>query len=213
MPSPRSAAPTRFTSSCSWAYVNVRCSPRSFSVMRAVREPVPVFTWWSTQLYARFERPPRYQRNVGGSQSSTRSHLRNQGSSSAARPQKPSGSSVAARFHAATLGFSAPIWSSLTAAQLPELEPLDLAGRGLRQLVDEIDPAWVFVRRDPRLHELLQLLGQRVARLLALLEQHEGPRFGELVLVLRADDAALEHGQMLHERSFDLGRRDPLARD
>src|SRR5688572_33501213 len=104
--------------------------------MSAVREPAPLFTWWSTQLYARFVRPPRYQRNVGGSHSSTRSHLRNHGSSAAARPQKPSGSSVASRFHAATLGCSAPIWSSL-AAQLPELEALDLAGRRLRKLVDE----------------------------------------------------------------------------
>src|SRR6266540_210954 len=192
MPSPRSAAPTRFTSSCSWAYVNVRCSPRSFSVMRAVREPAPVFTWWSTQLYARFERPPRYQRNVGGSQSSTRSHLRNHGSASAARPQKPSGSSVASRFHAATLGCSAPMWSSLDAVALSELEALDLAGRRLRQLVDELDPARVFVWRDARLHERLQLLGQRVAWLSTLLQQHECSRLGELVLVLRADHAALE---------------------
>src|SRR5438477_5377871 len=162
--------------------------------MSAVREPAPVFTWWSTQLYARFDRPPRYQRNVGGSHSSTRSHLRNQGSSSAARPQKPSGSSVASRFHAATLGSSAPMRSSLTSGQLPELEPLDLARRGLGQLVDEFDPARVFVRSDPGLHEQLELLGERVARFLALLQQNERAGLGELVLVLGADDATLEHG-------------------
>jgi len=54
-----------------------------------------------TDLRARLS---RYHWNVGGSQSSTRSHLRNHGSASAARPQNPSGSSAASRFHATTLG-------------------------------------------------------------------------------------------------------------
>src|SRR5258707_14317264 len=65
--------------------------------MSAVRSPCPARTWWSTQLYARLERPPRYQRNVGGSHSSTRSHFLNHGSASAASPQNLSGSAVAAR--------------------------------------------------------------------------------------------------------------------
>src|SRR6266550_8797092 len=144
--------------------------------------------------------PPEYQRKVGGCQSSTRSHLRNQGSASAARPQKPSGSSVASRFHAATLPSSAPMWSSLTSAQLPELEPLDLARRGLRQLVDEVDPARVLIRRDPGLHEQLELVGERVARSLALLQENERTGLGELVLVFGADDAALMQDRVVHQR-------------
>src|ERR1700747_2251362 len=37
-----------------------------------------------------------------------------------------------------------------------EFEALDLAGGGLGQLVDELDPARIFVRGKPRFHMLLQ---------------------------------------------------------
>ena len=38
-----------------------------------------------------------------------------------------------------------------------QLESLDLAGRSLRQLFDELDPARILERREMRLHVLLQL--------------------------------------------------------
>ena len=59
--------------------------------------------------------------------------------------------------------------SALTAPALLALaqaEALDLAGRGLRQLVDELERARVLVRREPLLDEGLELgVARRVARL------------------------------------------------
>src|SRR5688572_787885 len=103
--------------------------------------------------------------------------------------------------------------SSANASRFPQFVALDLAGRGLRQLVDELDPARVLVRRDAALHELLQLLRKRVAAGLAVLQQDECLRLRELVLVLHPHDPALEDRRVLHERGLDLRRRDPLARD
>src|SRR5919197_2191706 len=148
-PIARSAAPTRFVSRSSSAYVNVRRSPRSFSVMSATWSRRPSATWRSTALYPRFVSPPTYQRNVGGCQSKTRSHLRNHGSASAASPQKPSGSLVARRFHSSTFGSTFVISASPLSnvfvrsalIALPQLESLDLSRHGLRQLGHELDPA------------------------------------------------------------------------
>src|SRR5207302_623895 len=95
---------------------------------------------------------------------------------------------------------------------LPQLIALDLPGHRLRKLRDELDPARVLIRSDAPLHERLEFLGELVRRLLAVLQQNESLGFDELVLVLRADDSALEHRGMLHERGLDLGRRDPLPR-
>src|SRR5438552_13935806 len=82
---------------------------------------------------------------------------------------------------------------------LPQSVPLDLAGDRLRELRDELDPARVLIRCDAPLHERLELLGELVRGLLAVLQKHE--RFGldELVFVLHADDPALEDRRMLHE--------------
>src|SRR5690348_159408 len=44
-----------------------------------------------------------------------------------------------------------------SAGLLPQRETLELAGGRLRQRVDEVHDPWVLVRRDLRLHELLQL--------------------------------------------------------
>src|SRR5215831_21124498 len=48
---------------------------------------------------------------------------------------------------------------------LAQADPLDLAGRGLRQLGEELDEARILVRRQPLFHESLELVGQRLARL------------------------------------------------
>src|SRR5438552_17193678 len=93
---------------------------------------------------------------------------------------------------------------------LPQSVPLDLAGDRLRESRDELDPARVLIRSDAPLHERLELLGELVRGLLAVLQEHERFGFYQFVLILRADDSALEHRGMLHERGLDLGRRDPL---
>ena len=42
-----------------------------------------------------------------------------------------------------------------------QLETLNLASGGLRQVVDEFDPARVFVGREPAFHVLLKIGGKR----------------------------------------------------
>src|SRR3990170_5059821 len=54
-------------------------------------------------------------------------------------------------------GRSVPSFSGLA-----QLEALDLSGRGLRELGDELDPARVLVGRERVLHERLELVGERV---------------------------------------------------
>src|SRR5919199_1303854 len=55
---------------------------------------------------------------------------------------------------------------------LPQLDAPDLAGERLRQVVDELDPARVGVRRQPVADEALDVLGHLVAGLVAL-GQHD----------------------------------------
>src|SRR5438874_13668453 len=62
----------------------------------------------------------------------------------------------------------------------PQLEPLDLPRRRLRQLVHEGDPPRILVGREALLHELLQLLRGRLG---ALLQHHERLGFVELLIV------------------------------
>src|SRR5687767_11741973 len=82
---------------------------------------------------------------------------------------------------------------SLVAGGLPLAQPeaLDLPGRRLRQLVDELDEARVLVGRQAVLHEGLQLLFGGGP---AALQHDEGLGPGEPVAVLRADHGGLEHG-------------------
>src|SRR6266850_3649387 len=85
-------------------------------------------------------------------------------------------------------------------AALAQFVPLDLARGVLRQLLDELDPARVLVRRDARLHELPELLGERVARRPVLLEHDEGLGLRQVVLVLHTDHAGLEDRLVRDER-------------
>src|SRR6478672_10720012 len=90
---------------------------------------------------------------------------------------------------------------------LTQPEALDLAGGGLRQLVDELEVAWILVRCQLVLHERLQRLLERRARRMAGLQHDERLRLGEAIRVLAADDGRLEHRRMLHQRGFHLERR------
>src|SRR5919109_803846 len=81
--------------------------------------------------------------------------------------------------------------------------PVDLAGRRLRQLVDQLDGARILVLAEPRLHELLKLPcesrahpGRHHASLRNLAAQGIGD----------ADDGRLPHVGMREERLLDLER-------
>ena len=94
------------------------------------------------------------------------------------------------------------------ALALAQAKALDLAGRRLRQLVDELDRARVLVGRELLLDEGLELVfAHRCARL----EHDEGLGLGQALAVLGADHRALEHRRVLHQRRLDLERRDPDA--
>ncbi len=86
---------------------------------------------------------------------------------------------------------------------------LDLAGRGLRQAVDVLDPARILPRAGLHLDVLLQhVLGRCV---LAGLEDDEGARLEEAVGIFLRHDGGFEHGRVARQRVLDLERRHPDA--
>src|SRR5436190_3990424 len=87
------------------------------------------------------------------------------------------------------------------ALEFAQLEALDLSGRRLRQLVDELDEARVLVGRKPFLDEGLET---RFVDPLAGLEDDERLGLDEAFLVLLADDRALEYRLVLHQRGLHL---------
>src|SRR5258708_11812920 len=100
-----------------------------------------------------------------------------------------------------------------TATPLPfllttQFEPLNLSRRGLRQLGKELDPARILVWRELVLDVLLERGLQRVASRVALLEDDEGFRLDELVLVFCADYRGFEHCVVRDESGFDFSGRD-----
>lgn len=86
-----------------------------------------------------------------------------------------------------------------------------LAAAGLGQLSDELDNAGIFIRCGRVLDMVLYLLDKLVARLIALGE--DNGRLDDLssVGMRQSGDCALEHGRMLHQRTFDLERSDAVA--
>src|SRR5882672_7841911 len=123
----------------------------------------------------------------------------------------PSSAAVAIRvtFDLMLVGFT----PALAGDSAPQLEPLYLPCRGLRQLGEELDPARVLVGRELVLDVPLQLGLQGVACGIALLENDKGFGLDELALVFGADHRRFEHGFMRDESGFDLGGRDVDARD
>src|SRR3954452_18555579 len=89
-----------------------------------------------------------------------------------------------------------------------QLAAQDLAGRRLRHLVDDLDPARVLVRRHPLLAERDELL---LAGRLALLEADERLHRLAAVLVGDADDGRLADGGVTVEDVLDLARPDLVA--
>ena len=83
--------------------------------------------------------------------------------------------------------------SVLRAGNCTQLEALDLAGRGFRQLRYEFDPARVFVRRQPVFDVLLQGGGE-LGRLLNVWPQHDKSLgFDQAVFIGVTDDRGFEH--------------------
>src|SRR5947209_13167460 len=67
----------------------------------------------------------------------------------------------------------ASVSTGLPELLLSQLDPPDLAGQRLRQIGDELDLARIRVCREVVANERLDLLGQRIGRLVALGEHHE----------------------------------------
>src|SRR5437762_5251234 len=91
---------------------------------------------------------------------------------------------------------------------LGELAAEDLAGRGARDLVDELDLADPLVVGDPLLHEGHQLVARHAGTGADL---HEGLRDLARLRIRLADDARVGDGGMLAEHRLDLRRPDPEA--
>src|SRR4051812_26390585 len=94
-----------------------------------------------------------------------------------------------------------------------QLEPLDLAGRGLRQLGKKFDPARIFVRREALLHMLLKRPLQRLRGTLPWLQYDIGLGLAELLLAFMPDDGGFQPRVVRDERRLDFRRRHPDTRD
>jgi hypothetical protein len=84
-----------------------------------------------------------------------------------------------------------------------ENEFLDLAGRGLRELVDERHGAWRLEVGQPVADERYQL---RLRRGLARTQHHERVRRLAPPLARHPDDRDLRHGRVTQQRAFHLDR-------
>src|SRR4051812_27637062 len=92
---------------------------------------------------------------------------------------------------------------------LAQLDPADLAGERLRQVVDELDLAWVRVRGQARADVLLDVLDELVGRLVALGEHDERLDDVAAQLVWRRHRRRLLDRRVLEARRLDLERADP----
>src|SRR4249920_678266 len=103
----------------------------------------------------------------------------------------------------------------LPGRKFAQLEALNFAGRGLRQRIDEFDPAWIFPRADRALDVGLEALIERPAGALARVafENHESLRLEQTFRVLCGDDGRFEHIGMAGQRRLHLERRNPDAAD
>src|SRR6266508_1749853 len=100
-----------------------------------------------------------------------------------------------------------------SATATAQLEALELAGGGARQLGDELDPARIFVGREAPLDEGLQRRRQRGAGFVAGAEEHERLGLDEVVGVGGADDGGFEDRRVRRQRRLDLDGGDPDATD
>src|SRR5579862_235780 len=93
---------------------------------------------------------------------------------------------------------------------LTELDPADLAGRGLGQLVDDVYPSRPLVAGEVGPAELEQ---RRVVDRGIRPDGHEAGALEHAVGVRESDDGRLDHVCVHGQHRLDLVRRDPLARD
>jgi hypothetical protein len=100
---------------------------------------------------------------------------------------------------------------------LAQQEALDLAGRGLWQFSDKVDPARIFVRGKAVLAEFAELGGERGACGFSVLEDDESLRLDETFLIEATNDGRSEAsvstglrvtlGQLFGSNS--MGRKSP----
>src|SRR4029077_17420902 len=101
--------------------------------------------------------------------------------------------------------------SSFMLSFLAQLEALDLAGGGFRQLGYEVDPTRVFVRRQSALDVLLQR-GREFGNFGYIGSQrNECFGFDEPIFVGVTNDGGFEHCGVRREGRFDFKRRNPDA--
>src|SRR5262249_31394011 len=101
----------------------------------------------------------------------------------------------------------------LMASLAPQPEALDLAGRGLWELADELDPTRIFIGSNAIFYESLQLRRKFGARFCGILQNDEGLCFHKTFFILFSDDSGLEHSGMRGKRALDFEGRDPAAAD
>ena len=76
----------------------------------------------------------------------------------------------------------------------PQLEALDLSGRGLRQVVDHVDPPRILPHADLLLDVLLKRFAQGLSVAFGVfLQRDERLRPQQTIAVLLGDDRGLQH--------------------
>src|SRR5580704_9057511 len=95
----------------------------------------------------------------------------------------------------------------------PQLEALNFAGRGFRQLGAEFEPARIFVGGELLLAVILQGAREGVARLVRRFEHHERLGLDQPVVVGPADHGGFEHVGVALQHALDLERRHIHAGD
>src|SRR5260221_4634651 len=95
---------------------------------------------------------------------------------------------------------------------LAQFLALHLAGGGHRKHIDEVDLAWVFVRREADAHVHLDLFNQRLRWRLAGLQHDERLDDRAARRVGLANHRGVRHRAMLHQPALDLGWTNAVAR-